>query len=400
MIPLSLLWADCRRLWPGITALTLLIAAACALSTTVTLQERALRTGSARAAEDFDLIIGAPGSETQLVLSSVFLQPSALPLLSGKHIQDVRHDPLVAWAAPLAFGDSYTGLPIVGTNTEMVTNGGRLSPAQGRLFAADHEAVVGAKTGLKPGDSIAPLHGQIGQEGAHMHDGVRYTVVGVMPERNTIWDKAILVPVAAVWHAHGLNEGHKETEEHAHDEDDASLPGVPALLVKPKSIAGAYQLRARYRSGDTIAVFPGEVLTRLYTTLGDVRNLLSMIAVATQFLLGISVILVAVVHLNQRKRQIAALRAFGAPRHAIFALVWSGLMALVIAGLALGTAAGYLAARAIAQIVGQKSGFDLPVFLIRDDFLALLVTLAIAAGVLIIPALSVYRQTPARALRE
>ncbi len=390
MIPLHLLSADFRRLWPGVLALTLLIAAACALSMTVTLQERALRTGSARAAEDFDLIIGAPGSETQLVLSSVFLQPSALPLLAGKYIEELRHDPLVSWAAPLAFGDSYAGHPIIGTNLDMVTNGGRLSPVEGRLFEQETDAVVGAKTGLKVGDPITPMHGQIGQEGAHMHDDARYTVVGVMPERNTIWDNAILVPVAAIWHVHDLHEEHE-----THDS-----PGVPALLVKPKSIAGAYQLRTRYRSGDTIAVFPAEVLTRLYTTLGDVRTLLSIIASSTQFLLGISVVLVAIVHLNQRKKQIAALRAFGAPRHSIFLLVWSGLMVLVTTGMVLGTGAGYVAARIISTTITQKSGFDLPVFLIREDFHTLLITLAIAAGVLVIPALSVYRQSPARALRD
>lgn len=397
MIPFHLLLADFRRLWLGILALMLLIAAACALSMTVTLQERALRTGSARAAEDFDLIIGAPGSETQLVLSSVFLQLSPLPLLSGKYIEELQHDPLVSWVAPLAFGDSYAGNPIVGTTLEMVTNGGKLSPVEGRLFEQETDAVVGARTGLKPGDVIAPLHGQIGQEGAHMHDDIRYTVVGVMPERNTIWDKAILVPVTAVWHVHGLHEEH---EEHQEEHENHDTPGVPALLVKPKSIAGAYQLRARYRNGETIAVFPAEVLTRLYTTLGDVRTLLSIIASSTQFLLGISVALVAVVHLNQRKRQIAALRAFGAPRHSIFLLVWGGLMLLVAAGMVLGTGAGYVVARIISASITQKSGFDLPVFLIREDFRTLLIMLAVAAGVLVIPALSVYRQSPARALRD
>ena len=66
--------ADLKRLWAGSIVIVILIMLATALGVAVTLEERALRLGSARASEKFDLVIGAPGSETQLVLSSVFLQ--------------------------------------------------------------------------------------------------------------------------------------------------------------------------------------------------------------------------------------------------------------------------------------------------------------------------------------
>ncbi len=55
-----------------------LIALSVALCTVVTLQERAVRLGSARAAEKFDLVVGAAGSETQLTPFCVFLQPAPL----------------------------------------------------------------------------------------------------------------------------------------------------------------------------------------------------------------------------------------------------------------------------------------------------------------------------------
>ncbi|TXH81844.1 MAG: ABC transporter permease, partial [Rhizobium sp.] len=75
--------ADLRRFWSGALAVVVLIALSVALSVTVTLQERAVRLGSARAAEKFDLLVGAAGSETQLALSAVFLQPAPLPLMEG-----------------------------------------------------------------------------------------------------------------------------------------------------------------------------------------------------------------------------------------------------------------------------------------------------------------------------
>ena len=88
--------ADLRRLWLGSAVIMLIVALATALGVAVTLQERALRLGSARAADRFDLVIGAPGSETQLILSSVFLQAAPLPLIPGAVLAKLAADPRVA----------------------------------------------------------------------------------------------------------------------------------------------------------------------------------------------------------------------------------------------------------------------------------------------------------------
>lgn len=417
MIPWRLITADWRRLWPGVVVVVVLIALATALSISVSLQERALRMGSAKAADRFDLVIGAPGSEMQLVLSSVFLQPSALTLIPAQVLDDVQKNPLVAWAAPVAFGDFYQGMPIVGTNTALVTDGGKRPLRAGRVFNDGFEAVVGEGTGLSIGSTFSPVHGQVGEEGAHAHTEVRYTVVGILPADGSAWDKAILVPVNAVWRVHGIHapgdhdeehEHHDDEHEHAegdahehHDDSDAHHheAGVPAIVVKPLSIAGAYQLRSLYRSTATQAVFPGEVLVKLYSILGDIRALLMYIAIGTQGLVGMAVALVAVMHLRQRQKQIGALRAFGAPRTGIFLLIWSGLMSLVFAGVAFGVGLGYVTAQAVSLVMSEKSGFVLPIALGEDDLWFVLLLLAVAAMVLTLPAVLSYRQSPAAALR-
>ncbi|WP_323660289.1 FtsX-like permease family protein [Pectobacterium versatile] len=466
MIPWRLIWVDWRRLWPGVLVVVLLIATATALSISVSLQERALRMGSAKAADRFDLVIGAPGSETQLVLSSVFLQPSALTLIPAQVLTDLEKNPLVAWAAPVAFGDFYQGMPIIGTTPPLVTDNGKRQLTAGRVFNDGFEAVVGAQTGLTVGSTFSPIHGQVGTEGAHAHDDVTYTVVGVLPADGSAWDKAILVPVNAVWRVHGIHPPHgadddhghnehgahehegehdheSEHDGHAHDEtahadehhneahpaegaesddhhaavaqpvtaphDDehgeaeahgqAHQAGLPAIVVKPKTIAGAYQLRSLYRSNTTLAVFPGEVLVKLYSMLGDIRELLTYISLGTQGLVGVAVAMVAVIHLRQRQKQIGALRAFGAPRYGIFTLIWSGLMSLVSVGVLLGVGLGYVAARGIAVVMSEKSGFVLPVTLEWEDIHFVLLLLLVAAVVLTIPAMLSYRQSPATALR-
>ncbi|GAK70633.1 putative ABC transporter permease protein [Agrobacterium rubi TR3 = NBRC 13261] len=409
--------SDLKRLWAGSLVVVLLVSLATALGVTVTLQERALRLGTARAADKFDLVIGAAGSETQLVLSSVFLQAAPLPLVSGETLASLAKDPRVAWAGPVGFGDSFAGYPIVGTTTALINNtsGGFL---EGQGFADGEDAVIGSAVDLPLGADIKPMHGTA-EEGGHTHTEIVYHVQGRLKPTGTPWDRAILVPISSVWHIHGMEaheDGHdhahegqehaaEEHEAHAHEEGGLNetftteTPGVPAILVKPKTIADAYKLRQQYRQGNTLAVFPGEVLTKLYATLGDARQVLSVVAIGAQGLVGASLILVTLTHIVQRRKQIGALRAFGAPRSSISLIVWTELFTLFATGIALGFAIGFAAAKIITGMLVAKSGVVMPVEFARADATQAAVLLIVAAGLAILPAWLAYRQSPAEALR-
>ncbi len=294
--------------------------------------------------------------------------------MPGEVLAKLSKDPRVAWVAPVGFGDSFAGYPLVGTTRALI--GSTVSGfAEGRMFEKEGEAVVGAAVKLPVGAEIKPMHGTA-QMGGETHAGVVYHVTGKLPPTGTPWDRAILVPIQAVWHVHGLghDHGHEHeedehhqgealqvtqaaaaTDEHGHtpleaarehagdhrhegeataagghdehgDEDhdhhgaidaDAAInenfasdaPGLPAVLVKPKTIADAYKLRQEYRSGNTLAVFPGEVLTGLYATLGDAKMVLSAVAAGSQGLVAAALVLVTVTHIGQQRRQIGALRA-------------------------------------------------------------------------------------------
>jgi putative ABC transport system permease protein len=428
--------SDLRRLWAGSLVVVLLVALATALGVCVVLQERALRLGSARAADKFDLVIGAGGSETQLVLSSVFLQPSPLPLMPGEVLGKLAADLRVDWAAPIGFGDSFSGYPIIGTTTTLTQNlSGGL--AEGKIFAREGEAVIGAAVKLSLGGEIKPMHGSL-EEGGETHTELVYHIAGRLRPTGTAWDRAILVPIQAVWHIHGLEaEEHEEDSGHEHEaasgtdsvehghehekagadhdghghhgkaDPDAALdetltagaPGLPAILVKPKTIADAYKLRQDYRSGNTVAVFPGEVLTNLYATLGDAKQILVAVASGAQALVAASLVLVTVIHIGQRRRQIGALRAFGAPRGAIFGIVWLEFFFLVAVGIALGFALGYAAALILSGMFSQTSGVAMPVGFAREDAGLAAVLLAVATILAALPAVLAYRQSPAQALR-
>ncbi|KQS75360.1 hypothetical protein ASG25_08670 [Rhizobium sp. Leaf384] len=415
--------ADMRRHKAGTLAILLLVAVAVALAVSVILQERALRLGSARAANAFDLVIGAAGSETQLVLSSIFLQAAPLPLMDGAVFQRLATDPRVAFAAPIGFGDSFAGYPLVGTSSALVAH---LSPQlqEGAGFRREGDAVIGAAVDLAMAAVIKPMHGTA-EGGGHTHTGIAYSVVGRMKPTGTPWDRAILVPIQAVWDLHGMGHAeadHAEAEgeqakhssagpaiddlEHsadpaaALDEDWAEhAAGLPAVLVKPRTIADAYKLRQEYRSGTTLAVFPGEVLTRLYATLGDAKVLLLAVAIGTQALIAAALLLVTIMHVAQRRRQIGALRAFGAPRTVVFRIIWCQLFAIVLAGIFLGFGLGYLASEIIGNIVSRQNGFTMPVMFDSEDIVFAASVVAFAAVLAVVPAVLAYRQSPAAALK-
>ncbi|MER9681442.1 ABC transporter permease [Mesorhizobium sp. M0115] len=407
--------ADLKRHWIGVAAVALLIALATALGVAVTLGERALRLGSARAAGAFDLVVGAPGSETQLLLSAVFLQAAPLTLMPGNVLAGLIRDERVAWAAPVGFGDFVEDFPIVGTTQALVDGLGGVS--EGRTFEKLGEALVGASVAKNMGSRFHPAHGQVRQATA-MHNDVTYAVVGRLRPTGTAWDRAVIVPIEAVWHIHERDragtgspllqaaaQGAAETSEfdqpiHPEAVLDPSTPGLPAIVVKPRTVTDAYKLRQAHRNDRTVAIFPGEVLTRLYGTLGDARRVLSLVAGGAQALVAAAILLVVVLHVMQRRRQIGALRAFGAPRAVVFEIVWLETFAIIAAGVLLGFGLGYTAARTGAHLLSGASGFTLPVEFRSEDWQSALVLLAVTGLIALVPAMLAYRQSPAQAFRN
>jgi putative ABC transport system permease protein len=332
---------------------------------------------------------------------------------------------------PVGFGDFVGRYPIVGVTRDAIDMLGGL--AEGESLQHLGDALAGSQVARDIGSTFRPFHGVTGTPG-EVHEHAQYHVVGRLKPTGTPWDRALLVPIQSVWDVHadhdhedhaGTHEGeahaeheHEHVHDHDHDHDhghetefgaepidDARLenadnPGVPAIVVKPKTIADAYNLRQEYRRGNTLAVFPAEVLTQLYGTLGDARSILLVIAAGAQALVGAAILMQIATHVLQRRRQIGALRAFGASRPVVLTIVWLEVFFILACGLLLGFAMGYGAAVLISERLGQMSGVALPVLFQRSDLWSLLAFLGIAALATLLPALIAYRQTPAQALRS
>jgi putative ABC transport system permease protein len=98
-------------------------------------------------------------------------------------------------------------------------------------------------------------------------------------------------------------------------------------------------------------------------------------------------------------RQIGALRAFGAPRSAVFGIVWGEFLLLMASGIALGFFIGWMAVRFLSSLFTAQNGVVLPVEFQMSD-LGLAAGLVLGAAVIAsIPAALAFRAPAATALR-
>jgi putative ABC transport system permease protein len=380
----------------------LLVAVATAIGVGITAQEAALRIGSARAADKFDLVIAAPGSETDVVMAAIYLRPGTVPLIQPTVVGKALADPHAKIAAPLGFGDSFRGSPIVGSVAAFVDylSGGL---QDGRVFAAESEGVVGAATPVAIGESFHPVHGlhdedDDDEEEHHEHENT-ITIVGRMKPTGTPWDNSVIVPIESVWHVHGLPTGHAEGDTRIGPPFEVDrVPGVPAIIIKPDTLAAAYGLRNSYRTPLSMAFFPAEALVRLYEVLGDIRELMSWVALAAQGLVVVAMLAGVMAILTLHRRQFGVLRALGAPRLYLFLCVWGQTAFIAIAGALLGLLLGTGAVLVVSHMITRATGIVLPARIGPDELV--LVGGMILFGVLVatVPAFIIYRRPVIQAL--
>lgn len=388
-----------RYFWTNLV-FVMLVAVSVGLGVGLLAQERGLRQASARIANKFDLIISAPGDEVSMLMASVFLQATDAPLLDGATYNAIATADHVALAAPLAYGDSFHGMPVIGSTAAFVNHlSGGL--AQGDFWQTPFQAVIGAQVPLRIGDSFAPAHGHGAAAEQGAHEGVSINITGVMAPTGSPWDKAIIVPVESVWRTHGLADGHAPGNTHLGPPFDADyFPGTPAVIVKPDAIYAAYGLQAQFSTEDTMAFFPGAVLTRLHGLMGDMRAVMSVMALVTQVLVATAVVAGLTVLARLFARRLALLRAIGAPVRMVFALVWSYAATLLGLGGVFGLAVGFVAVQAISKIISARTDLLLtpkmgwPEFHLVAGFLGLasIVALLPAAVALLRPIVADLRQ--------
>lgn len=409
MNPFPLVRAMLQRDWGTSLIFVLLIALSVGVAGAITAQERALIDGSARAAEKFDLVVAAPGSQTDLLLKVVFLDPGSVELLQGEPLKRLLSEPRAEFVAPIGFGDSYEGDPVVGTIPVLVDHLADGGP-EGRVFDSIGEAVVGAASPLAVGNSFQVTHGHGEEAFLGDHHAQTLTVVGKLPPLGSPWDRAVLVPIEFVWEVHGLPDGHAAPpagtdHDHAGERigppfDLERVPGIPAAIVKPRSFAEAYGLRNEWRTTETTAFFPAEVLVDLYELLGDMRQVMSWLAIGTDALLVAAVLAGMLILMRLYRGRFAILRALGASRFYVFAVAWTFGFALIATGAVAGLGVALILTEIVSRIFEASTGMALDAYVGVTELQLVGAVALLGAALAVVPALLVYRQPVIGALRD
>lgn len=394
-----------RYRWSAL-AFILLVAAGVALSVALVSQERALRSGSARAADRFDLIVASPGSRTDSLLATVFLRPGSAQLLSPAFSAALLNDTRGSFVSPLAFGDSHRGRPVVGVTAALVEHlSGGL--AEGRTFASRTEAVVGSASPLKVGARFHPAHGVHHNGEAHGGDDdldahqVEIVVVGRMKPTGSPWDRAVMVPVELVWETHNLPTGHAPgATQLGPPFDEAFTPGIPAAVMRTANLAEAYKLRRAYTGRESMAFFPAEALIQLYAVLGDIRQLMSLLAIVTQALVLLSIIASVFILFRLLAPQFVTLRALGAPRRFVFVVAWGFTAALMVVGIVAGLVGGFALSFGISWWLARVTGVSLQPGLGWEEIVMAFVLLVVGLALAVLPAWRLQRVSLAGALKD
>lgn len=385
---LALLW----RFRATNALFVILMALSVGLGIALLAQERALLSGTARAAEKFDVIVAAPGDRIQMLLSTVFLQPNAVPLLGGDVLTQLQADEQIDLIAPIAFGDSYQGMPVIGTTAAFVTHLAG-EPIEGQVFTAIGEGVAGASVPIGIGEILVPVHGR-GSFVEHEHTGNKIRITGRLRPTGSPWDRAILVPVEAVFKAHSMFWGHgpEDSERIGPPFEPAFFPGVPAFVLHSDELYKNYSVRARYSNDTSMAFFPGAVLARLHTLLGDVRGMMSLMASLTQVLVAAGVLSGLVVLVRLFAQRFALLRALGAPRRFNMAVVWTYCTFLIAIGCLLGVALGWIAAGMISDVVAARTDIAMRVELGLYELILVVAFFSFTSLLALLPACAAYRR--------
>lgn len=370
----------------GTLALVVLsIALATALLLTLERLRSDIRTSFGNAVSGTDLVVGARTGSVQLMLYAVFRVGGATNNVKAESLAAIAAHRAVAWVVPLALGDSHRGHPVLGTTSDYFArfaygDGRRLALAQGRAFAGTldglYEAVIGAEVadalGYTLGQRIVLAHGMGGVGGAlaNEHADKPFIVVGILARTGTPVDRTLHVSLQAIEAVHldwaggaplPKSAGVAIAPEHAR-KFDLEPKQVTAALVGLRSRSAVFVVQRfvnQFPGEPLLAVLPGVALDELWQAVGLGERALLAISALVALVSLASLVAVVLAGLNERRRELAVLRAAGAgPRHVLLLLAAEGAL-VTLAGALLGALVAAAAVLLAGPWLQQRLGITL-----------------------------------------
>lgn len=439
---LTIAWKSIRQRWLASSLTALSISLGVALMVAVLVINGVVTRMFSQNATGFDMILGAKGSQMQLVLNTIYFLDRPIENIPYKYYLEIKKKLWVAHAIPFALGDTTEDgkYRIVGTYPEFFdveyVPGKRFVFQQGKPFQKTFEAVIGARVarayGWNLGHKFPIAHGGNVKD---IHDE-QFTVAGVLAPTGLPIDRGVFI------HYDGFYEikGHGMTAQEAEAEAQARLKGemlvpvaqpgagepppaekeakgmaipdeqkrVTAILVQVKgspveAAAITYLMMPRINKGSIAqAVNPVEQIRRLLDNIvGNIRTMLLVMTVMIIVVSGVGIFVSIYNSMADRKREIAIMRALGARRRTVFSIIVAEAVLLCIGGGLVGLLLGHGLVFVAGPIVEARSDVLIdPWFFETHELMILPALLVLAVVVGLVPGITAYRADVARGLSD
>lgn len=410
MIIARLAFQSLRNRWLTATLTVLAIAFSVMLLLGVEKIRNGARDSFANTISGTDLIVGARSGSLQLLLYSVFRIGNATNNITWQSYSDIASHPDVAWIVPISLGDSHRGFRVLGTTKDYYEHyrfrgGNRIEVASGKLGEDLFDTVIGAdvaaQLGYKVGDKIVIGHG-LGSVSFLEHEDKPFRVAGILAKTGTPVDRTVHVSLEAIeaihvdWQSGAPVPGQTVSADQVRAMD-LKPKAITAALVGLKSKLAIFRVQREineYPDEPLSAILPGAALQELWGLVAIAETALAAVSamvVATALLGMLTMILTA---LNERRREMAILRAAGARPVTILGLLAAEAGMLTAAGVATGTVLLYAALFILRPILDREYGLNLsiaPPTTSEGLTLAVIVLAGFIAG--LVPAMLAYRRS-------
>ena len=403
-----------------------------------------------RSAQGYDIVVGPPkGSPLEIVLGAVFYSnylSDTIPYGFFQQIETGPFAPEVQTAIPIALADRILGgMQVIATTPKFFTELKYLDrypytfrSGQNMEAGGDFEAVLGftaaRQTGLTVGNRFrASMSEHVPSEDTPEPD--MFTVVGILDPTGTPNDQAIFINLEGFFvmnnHAREtaidrvLNRRRadqrisavlvltkdKDVDPVVWDDPRSRIDDKPGTGMMQVHIDGALvtqdwnpltmSLGERLvRELDVQVARPTYEIDRLFATIiGDIQNVLYLFAVMVIIVAGIGMTVSIYNSMNERRQEIAIMRALGARRGTVMSIILLESVLLSLGGGVIGVLIGH----SLIAAVGPKIASAVMVVVNPWDFQAAelilipgLIILASLVGYL--PAVVAYRTDVAQSL--
>lgn len=376
-----------------------------------------VRENFAHTLSQTDLIVGARGGALQLLLYAVFGMGSATNNLSYTSYEKLKRHPAVQWTIPYSLGDSHRGFRVIGTSEDFYRQyryrqDRQLAFAAGRAASDVFDVVLGhavaQQLGYRLSDAIVVTHGVTSGRGILEHDDKPFRVVGILQRTSTPLDRALYITLE------GMEAMHIDWQEGAPPRPGAAVPAaqmrkedirinqITAFLLRTKSRFETLRLQREintFEDEPLMTIIPGVALSELWRSIGYAEDGLKIVTVFVVVVGFLGMLMALYTSLNERRREMAILRAVGVGPHKIAALLVLESGALSLGGCLLGIGLVYGLLLVLQPVVEHHFGLYIPLRAPSGvEYAYAVATLLAGCAIGFVPALKAYRNTLADGL--